>query len=69
MFGTEFHSKFNVRRSMFFASIAVQIGGIGSIALNRRKDLAQLGIKSLIGGTLACLMTACIAGIFIKLVI
>lgn len=48
-----------------FASIAVQIGGIGSIAPNRRKDLAQLGIKSLIGGTLACLMTACIAGIFI----
>lgn len=48
-----------------FASIAIQIGGIGSIAPNRRKDLAQLGIKSLIGGTLACLMTACIAGVFI----
>lgn len=48
-----------------FASIAVQIGGIGSIAPNRRKDLARLGIKSLIGGTLACLMTACIAGVFI----
>lgn len=48
-----------------FSSIAIQIGGIGTIAPNRRQDLAKLGMKSLIGGTLACLMTACIAGIFI----
>ena len=48
-----------------FSSIAIQIGGIGTIAHGRRQDLAKLGIKSLIGGTLACFMTACIAGLFI----
>ena len=48
-----------------FSSIAIQLGGIGTIAPTRRKDLAELGIKCLIGGTLACLMTAAIAGIFI----
>lgn len=48
-----------------FSSIAIQIGGIGSIAPKRKKDLARLGMRSLIGGTLACFMTACIAGIFI----
>jgi CNT family concentrative nucleoside transporter len=48
-----------------FSSIAIQVGGIGTIAPERRADLAQLGIRSLIGGTLACLMTACIAGMFI----
>lgn len=48
-----------------FSSIAIQVGGIGTIAPDRRKDLALLGVRSLIGGTLACLMTACIAGIFL----
>lgn len=48
-----------------FSSIAIQVGGIGTIAPDRRKDLALLGVKSLIGGTLACFMTACIAGIFL----
>lgn len=48
-----------------FSSIAIQLGGIGTIAPSRRKDLANLGIKSLIAGSLACFMTACIAGIFI----
>ena len=48
-----------------FSSIAIQIGGIGTIAPERKPDLARLGIKSLIGGTLACLMTACVAGLFI----
>ncbi len=48
-----------------FSSIAIQIGGIGGLAPNRRQDLARLGMKSLIAGTLACFMTACIAGIFI----
>ena len=47
-----------------FASICIQIGGIGSIAPNQRSTLARLGLRSLIGGTLACLMTATIAGIF-----
>jgi CNT family concentrative nucleoside transporter len=48
-----------------FSSIAIQVGGIGTLAPERRQDLALLGIKSLIGGTLACFMTASIAGIFI----
>jgi len=48
-----------------FSSIAIQVGGIGTMAPERRQDLAKLGVKSLIGGTLACFMTACIAGLFI----
>lgn len=47
-----------------FASIGIQIGGIGSIAPNQRSTLAKLGLRSLLGGTLACLMTAAIAGMF-----
>ena len=48
-----------------FSSIAIQLGGIGAIAPKRRVDLAELGMKSLIGGTLACFMTAAIAGFLI----
>lgn len=48
-----------------FSSIAIQLGGIGGIAPSRRHDLARLGIKALIGGTLACFMTAAIAGIML----
>lgn len=48
-----------------FSSIAIQLGGIGGIAPKRRQDLARLGVKALIGGTLACFMTACIAGLLI----
>ena len=48
-----------------FSSIAIQVGGIGTLAEDRRKDLSSLGFLSLVGGTLACLMTACIAGIFL----
>lgn len=48
-----------------FSSIAIQVGGIGSIAPSKRKTLAKLGMKSLVGGTIACLMTATIAGILI----
>ncbi|EQC45605.1 NupC/NupG family nucleoside CNT transporter [Bacteriovorax sp. Seq25_V] len=48
-----------------FSSIAIQVGGIGVLAPERRKDLASLGMKSLIAGTVACLMTACIAGMFL----
>jgi CNT family concentrative nucleoside transporter len=48
-----------------FGSIAIQIGGIGTIAPKRKHDIAKLGIKSLIGGTIACLMTACIAGMLL----
>ena len=48
-----------------FSSIAIQLGGIGTMAPDKRPVLAAYGIKALIGGTLACYMTACIAGIFI----
>ena len=47
------------------ASVAIQVGGIGSLAPERRTDFAKLGIKCLVAGTIACLMTASVAGIFI----
>ena len=46
-----------------FSSIGIQIGGIGGIAPERRSDLAKLGIKAVIGGTLAAFMTACWASL------
>lgn len=48
-----------------FSSIAIQIGGIGLLAPSRKRELASLGLLSLLGGTIACLMTACIAGLLI----
>lgn len=48
-----------------FSSIAIQIGGIGTIEPLRKKDLSICAIRALIGGLLASLMTACIAGILI----
>ena len=45
-----------------FASIGIQIGGIGSLVPNRKGLLSKLGIKALIGGTIASLMTAAIVG-------
>jgi len=47
-----------------FSSIGIQIGGIGALAPERRSELAALGFKAMIGGTLASLLTASIAGIF-----
>ena len=46
-----------------FSSIAIQVGGIGELAPTRRKDLAQLGFRALICGTLASYLSATIAGI------
>lgn len=46
-----------------FSSIAIQVGGIGELAPDRRKDLARLGFKALICGTLASYLSATIAGI------
>lgn len=46
-----------------FSSIAIQIGGIGGLAPERRPDLARLGLRAVLGGTLATLMTATIAGV------
>jgi CNT family concentrative nucleoside transporter len=48
-----------------FGSIAIQIGGYGSLVPERRKDFAKLGLRALIGGSLAAFMTATIAGILI----
>ena len=48
-----------------FASIGIQIGGISQLAPNQRRNLTELGIKALIGGTIACLMCGCIAGALI----
>lgn len=48
-----------------FASIGIQIGGIGSIAPAQRKTLSQFGFKALIGGTLASLLSATIAGMIV----
>jgi CNT family concentrative nucleoside transporter len=45
-----------------FGSIGIQIGGIGALAPNRRHDLARLGLKAMLAGTLANFMTATIAG-------
>lgn len=50
-----------------FASIGIQIGGIGALAPERRSDLALLGFRSMIGGTIASLLTASIAGMFFSL--
>jgi CNT family concentrative nucleoside transporter len=46
-----------------FSSIAIQIGGIGALAPERRGDLAKLGFKSMLGGLLACYSTAAMVGI------
>ncbi|MGZ0175077.1 MAG: nucleoside transporter C-terminal domain-containing protein, partial [Planctomycetales bacterium] len=48
-----------------FASVGIQIGGIGSLVPERQKDLARIAVKAMLGGTLACFMTACIAGILL----
>jgi CNT family concentrative nucleoside transporter len=48
-----------------FSSIGIQIGGISAIAPGQRKTLTELGIRALIGGTVACFLTAAIAGILL----
>jgi concentrative nucleoside transporter, CNT family len=48
-----------------FSSIAIQIGGIGGIAPSRRHDLSALGLRAMIGGTLAAFMTATVAGMLV----
>lgn len=45
-----------------FASIGIQIGGISAIAPGQRRALTELGVKALIGGTIACFLTAALAG-------
>jgi concentrative nucleoside transporter, CNT family len=49
------------------ASIGIQIGGIGAIAPNQRPTLAAIGLKAMIAGTIACFLTACVAGVLVPL--
>lgn len=48
-----------------FSSIGIQLGGIGGIAPERRADLARLGLRAMLGGTLASFLTACFAGLLL----
>ena len=48
-----------------FSSIAIQVGGIGTMAPERRGDLSRLGLISMFGGTVASCMTACVVGILL----
>ena len=49
-----------------FSSIGIQIGGLGALAPNRRADLARLGFKAMLAGTVANLMSACIVGVLLQ---
>ena len=46
-----------------FSSVAIQIGGLGAMAPERRGDLAKLGVRAMFGGAMATCMTACVAGV------
>lgn len=48
-----------------FGSMGIQIGGIAVLAPNQRGNLATLALRAMIGGMVACLMTACVAGMFL----
>lgn len=48
-----------------FGSVGIQLGALSLMAPDRRTDLTKLGLRAMIGGTLAAFMTACIAGVFI----
>ncbi len=48
-----------------FSSIAIQVGGIGSLAPERRSEMAKIGFRAMCGGLLAAYMTACLAGILL----
>ena len=48
-----------------FGSIGIQIGGLGPLAPDKQPNLARLGLRAMIGGTLAAFMTACIAGLLV----
>jgi concentrative nucleoside transporter, CNT family len=48
-----------------FASIGIQIGGLSALAPGRRETLSAMGLRALVGGSIACFMTACIAGMMV----
>ena len=49
-----------------FASVAIQIGGISTLVPERRPDLANLGLRAMVGGLLACYLTASVAGLLMR---
>jgi len=49
-----------------FSSIGIQLGGIGGIAPERRGDLAKLGFRAMLGGTLVAFINACVANIMLQ---
>lgn len=49
-----------------FSSIAIQVGGIGGMAPNQQGNLSKLGMRALLAATLACMMTATIAGALVE---
>ena len=46
------------------ASLAIFVGGVAALVPHRAKDLSKVGFRALVAATLACLLTACMAGIF-----
>jgi CNT family concentrative nucleoside transporter len=48
-----------------FSSVAIQIGGIGALVPERRKDLAKLGLRAMLGGLISCYLTATVVGILL----
>ena len=48
-----------------FGSLAILLGGVGTMAPSRRGDLASLGLRSILAGTLATMMTGCMAGLLL----
>ena len=48
-----------------FASVGIQIGGIGVLAPTRRAELARIGLLAMVGGTVASLLTACVVGMIL----
>uniref|UniRef100_A0A914V0N5 Sodium/nucleoside cotransporter n=1 Tax=Plectus sambesii TaxID=2011161 RepID=A0A914V0N5_9BILA len=49
-----------------FTSVGIQLGGLGAMCPERKSDFARIAIRCLIGGSIACFMTACVAGLFNK---
>jgi len=49
-----------------FTSVAIQIGGISTLVPERRADLAKLGLRAMVGGLLACYLTATVAGLLMR---
>jgi CNT family concentrative nucleoside transporter len=49
-----------------FSSIGIQIGGIGALAPNKKGELARLGIRAMLAGTMANLMSASIVGVMLR---